>query len=282
MSSELIKTIRDWGIVGGALLVVGPLAGRLADTLHTRSGLEDATPLTSSSPLSGVVIGMLVLVLAIGYGLMAGRIAHVRLGIVSAGLVLTWPAWQFGRAADLIRDAGGLAPVTSFAIEGAVFGVVCLLGVVGLIRLSRPVTPMHGPESAPPKDMLFAIVAGAIGAALGAWLIAQSSLQGQVYAAAITAGVVGGAAARSVSSRAPMLPIIAGCMLLAVIGPMTALFGNSGDPLARLYSGEWPGLALLTPFDWFAGILIGAPLGEMWANSMIDRQSAPSPAARVA
>lgn len=282
MSSELIKTIRDWGIVGGALLVVGPIAGRLADSLHTRSGLEDATPLTSSAPLSGVLIGIAVIVLAMAYGLMAGRIAHVRLGILSAGLVLTWPAWQFGRAADLIRDSGGLGPVTSFAIEGAVFGVLCLLGVVGLIRLSRPVTPMHEPESAAPKDMLFAIVAGAIGAALGAWLIAQSSLQGQVYAAAITAGVVGGAAARSVSSRAPMLSIIAGCMLLAVIGPMTALFGNSGDPLARLYAGEWPGLALLTPFDWFAGILIGVPLGEMWANSMIDRQSSPVPAPRTA
>ncbi|MFI4855354.1 MAG: hypothetical protein ACIAQF_10315 [Phycisphaerales bacterium JB065] len=282
MSSELIKTVRDWGIIGGALLVVGPIAGSIAGSLQTESGLDQASPLTSSSPVSGVLVGMIVIAIAIGYGVIAGRIAHARLGIVGAGLVLTWPAWQFGRVADLVRDAGGLAPIRGFMLEGVIFGVACFAGVAFVLRFSRPVMPTESPESGSAKDMVFATGASVIGAALGAWLIAQSSLQGQVYAAAVAAGIVGGAAGRSVANRAPMLPILAGGLLLAVIGPLTARFGVSVDPLGRLYAGDWPGLALLTPFDWFAGILVGAPLGEMWANSMIDRQSVQNPKPRTA
>lgn len=278
----MIKTVRDWGIVGGALLVVGPIAGSIAATLHTESGLDQASPFTCSSLVPGVLVGVVVIAMAIGYGIVAGRIAHARLGVVGAGLVLTWPAWQFGRVADLVRDAGDLSPVRSFAIEGFVFGLACLVGVAIALRLSRPVLPTTESESGSPKDMVLATGAGVVGAALGAWLIAQSSLQGQVYAAAVAAGIACGAAGRSVANRAPMLPILAGGLLLAVIGPLTAQFGVSGDPLARLYAGDWPGLALLTPFDWFAGILVGAPLGEMWANSMIDRQAVQNPKPRIA
>lgn len=281
MSSELIKTARDWGVVSGALLLVGPLAGGLADQLRTESGLDGATPLTASRPFVGIVIGLAVVALAGVYGVVVGRIAHVRLGLVCTGLVLAWPAWQFGRVSDLIRDAGDLSPVSSFAFEGTLFAIACTLACLFVLKLGRPVLPSAEPDSTKPVDWALACGAAAIAGALGAWLIAQSPLQGQVFAAAVAAGIAGGAAGRSVAVRAPILPILIGGFLLAVVGPLVARFTVS-DPLATLYAGEWPGLGLLTPFDWLAGVLVGAPLGEMWANSMVDRQTDAKPAARPA
>lgn len=282
MSSELIKVVRDWGVVGGALLVVGPIAGAFADSLRTVSGLEQATPLTAGSTINGVLVGLVVMAIAVGYGMLVGRIAHVRLGLICAGLVLTWPAWQFGRVAALVRDAGDLSPVADFIVEGALFGALAIGGALLILRFGRAVLPEAEPQSSAPRDWVLAAVGCAAAAALGAWLIAQSPLQGQVYAAAVAAGVAGGAAGRSLANHAPMLPILVGGCLLAVIGPLVAQFGVSGDPLARLFAGDWPGLGLLTPFDWLAGIFVGVPLGEMWANSMLDRQSgaagAPTPA----
>jgi hypothetical protein len=279
MSSELIKTTRDWGVVGGALLVVGPLAGGLADTLRTDSGLDGATPLTSSSPVLGVLIGLAVVAIAGAYGVMVGRIAHVRMGLICTGLVLMWPAWQFGRVSALIRDAGDLSPMSNFALEGAVFAIACTVASLLVLKLGRPVLPSAEPDSSKPLDWALACVATAVAGALGAWLIAQSPLQGQVFAAAVAAGVAGGAAGRSVAVRAPMLPILIGGFLLALVGPLVAQFTVS-DPLTTLYAGDWPGLGLLTPFDWLAGVLVGAPLGEMWANSMVDRQPAPKASPR--
>lgn len=281
MSSELIKTTRDWAVVAGALLVVGPLAGSLADVLRTESGLDGATPLTSSSPLFGIVVGLAVVAIAGAYGVLVGRIGHVRLGLICTGLVLAWPAWQFGRVSELIRDAGDLTPVSGFAIEGAIFAMACTLACLVVLKVARPVLPSAEPETSKPADWALACATASVGAALGAWLIAQSPLQGQVFAAAVAAGVAGGAAGRSVAVRAPMLPILVGGFLLALVGPLVAQFTVT-DPLATLYAGDWPGLGLLTPFDWLAGVLVGAPLGEMWANSMVDRQLAAKPSPRTA
>lgn len=290
MSSELIKISRDWSAVAGALLLAGPIAGSFADRLRTPTGLEDASPLTASSTGAGLLVGVLVVVVAVGYGLIVGRVAHARLALICTGLVLTWPAWRFGKVADLVRDAGDMSVVSKMILEGAIFGSIAVAGCLLVIRLSRSVEadaidgePLKvtapKPESKP-TDWALCAAATAIAGALAAWLLAQSPLQGQVYAAAVAAGVAGGAVGRSVASRAPMLAILIGGLSLAAIGPLAAQFLLSGDALTRLYAGEWPGLGLLTPFDWIAGVLVGAPLGEMWAHSMVDRQTGASPSGR--
>lgn len=289
MSSELIKLTRDWAVVAAALLVAGPIAGAVADGLRTSSGLESASPLTASSPVTGVLVGLVVVAIAIAYGVAVGRFVHLRLGLICAGLVLTWPAWRFGTVAALIRDAGDASPISGLVMEGAIFAAVLSVGCLAIVRWARPVEDdvlqdqplkkVATTEPARPADWAIGGAAAALAGAAAAWLIAQSPLQGQVYAAAVAAGVAGGAVGRSVAGRAPILAILIGGLCLAVVGPLVSQMALSGDALTRLYAGQWPGLGLITPFDWLAGVLVGAPLGEMWARSMVDRQT--EPAARL-
>lgn len=287
MSSELIKLARDWTAVAGAVLVVGPIVGSIAGRLQTPSGLEHASPFTASSVVSGVVVGILVVAIALGYGILVGRIAHARLGLICSGLVLTWAAWRFGTVAALLRDAGDDSPVMRLAVEGGVFGALLAAGSAILLMFTRSADqdpletePLKTPvpaDQAKAQDWAISAVAVCIAGLFAAWLLARSPLQGQVFASAVGAGVVGAAVGRSVSIRAPMLAILIGGFAIALVGPLVARYGVSGDALARLYAGEWPGLGLISPFDWFAGIMVGAPLGEMWAHSMVDRQTAPTP-----
>jgi hypothetical protein len=287
MSSELIKLTRDWTAVAGAVLVVGPIAGSIAGRLQTETGLQDASPFTASSTVSGIVVGTLVLVIALCYGILVGRIAHARLGLICSGLVLTWAAWRFGTFAALIRDAGDASPVSRLAIEGGLFGALLAAGCAVLLLLSRSVSqdrlqtePLKKPvpaAQARAQDWAISAAAVCLAGLFAAWLLARSPLQGQVFASAVGAGVVGAAVGRSVSMRAPMLAILIGGFSLALIGPLVGVYGVSGDALTRLYADQWPGLGLISPFDWLAGVLVGAPLGEMWAHSMVDRQTAPTP-----
>ena len=286
MSSELIKLTRDWSVVAGALLVVGPIAGAIADRLISPSGLESASPLTSSGTLGGVMVGVAAVAIAIGYGLLVGRLVHVRLGLICAGLVLTWPAWRFGTVAALLRDAGDGSPVSRLLIEGVLFASILSVACISIIRWSRPVEqdalqeePLKRnipAEPARPTDWAIGAGSTVLAGAVVAWIVAQSPVQGQVYAAAVGAGVAGGAVGRSIAGRAPLLALLIGGFCLAVVGPLTSQLGVSGDVMARLYSGEWPGIGLISPFDWLAGVLAGVPLGEMWARSMVDRQAEPA------
>jgi len=139
MSSELIKLTRDWSVVAGAVLIVGPIAGAIADRLHSPSGLASASPLTSSSAVMGVLVGVAVVAIALAYGLLVGRLVHLRLGLICAGLVLTWAAWRFGTVAALLRDAGDGSPVSSLIVEGLIFASILTVGCMLLLRWSRPV-----------------------------------------------------------------------------------------------------------------------------------------------
>lgn len=286
MSSELIKLTRDWSVVAGALLVAGPIAGAIADRLHSPTGLESASPLTSSGAVMGVLVGVAVVAIALGYGLLIGRLVHLRLGLICAGLVLTWPAWRFGTVAELLRDAGDGSPVSGLLIEGVLFAAMLSVGCAALVRWSRPVEqdalqeqPLKKSipsEPSRPVDWAIGVGATMLAGLVAAWLLAQSPLQGQVYAAAVGAGVAGGAVGRSVAGRAPLLALLIGGFCLAVAGPIASQVGVSGDAMARLYAGQWPGIGLISPFDWLAGALVGVPLGEMWARSMVDRQVEPT------
>lgn len=272
MSAELAKIIRDWSVVAGAVFVAAPLASSLARRLRTPSGLADASPLTSEGFGAGLLVGVLVLVIAIGYGIFVGRIAHVRLALICTGLALTMPAWRFGTVHDLVRDSGGSDVLSKLAVEGAIFGALAVLGCVLMLRLSKPVPEATTFESPRVQDWLIAPISALVCGAGAAWLVARSPLQGQAFAAAVAAGVAGGAIARSASFRAPMISILAGGLGLACLGPVVAGTRIGPDALSALHAGIWPALGYITPFDWIAGVLIGAPLGEMWAHSMVDRQ----------
>jgi len=281
MSAELVKIVRDWGVVAGALLVAGPVAGAVASRLRTPSGLDDATPLTAASSIEGIVVGVAVLLIAVGYGAAVGRLVHLRMGLICTGLALTMSAWQFGGTEPLVRDAGGAGVLGRLAVEGAIFGALAIVACVGLVRFSKPI-PQQSPSDSPkPLDWALGAIVCLVAGGLAAWLLARSPMQGQVYAAAVAAGVAGGAAGRSVAFRAPMLALLAGGLALAFVGPMVATMRVAPDALGMLYAGDWPAIGYITPFDWLAGVLIGAPLGEMWAHSMVDRQVPADPKVKI-
>ena len=81
-----------WVLRGAAILVLGPIAGMLANSMRAVDGSGHATMLLSSSIVRGVFV-----VLAIGFmaqliGIVATRVLSLREGVLNAGFVLAWGA----------------------------------------------------------------------------------------------------------------------------------------------------------------------------------------------
>ncbi len=279
-----------------AILVVGPLAGHLTDALRGHDGGTDASLLVCSQPMSGVLAGLGAMGLALVMGLLTARLIGNRMGLFCAGLVLAWAAWGTGRVDLLLSRAGTAgAPLHVLALEGLLVG---LLGVIvaaailytPLMNASRPEVrdPQHLHHHLAPEPMALldsgspmALGAAVVGSGVAVWLLAQESLKGQTFAAAVVAGIVGAGAARVASQRASALWVFLGTTILAAGGPLIAslIHSTPEGAMHAAQAGKLFALARPLPMDLVAGAFVGIPIGLAWAGSMVDKHGAePVPA----
>jgi hypothetical protein len=173
------------------------------------------------------------------------------------------------------------------AIEGAIVGVMGVLLAAFIYALGKPEEQVEGVEK--PKlaqvipaavkrsviapGLLLALPVAIVIGGAGAWLVAMSPLKGQTIAAAIVAGIIGGAAGRIADYRIPAQSLMVAIGVLAAAGPLTAfVFKVGGSPVEAAYAGKMFTLSWIAPLDWIAGGLIGVPLGVSWAASLIDKR----------
>lgn len=281
-----------WLLFFGGLLVVGPMAWLCTSRSVAFDAVTPATPILSGSgPVAGLLLGVLALGLAGGYGAAVAWVTTARWGLFNAGVVAVWAAAGTGRIDELIRvhnPGTGMAPLGALAVEGAVLGMVTVgLGLgLHLIALRRRQLPTIADRRLehPARDAgQFALIAGVglIVAGVVSLVVIQNTLKGQTIAAGALAGLLAATLGTFIGDRwgRAALPSIVGLALVAFLAPLVAMFvERGGTALIRSANGVQlfaPARAL--PLDWIAGSLLGIPLGLAWGQSL---HATPAPEAQ--
>lgn len=299
------QAILRWVIYFVAILVIGPIAAAMIGALRTHDGGANASPLVSATPMMGVFALMGAGALALLTGVGATRlVGSMRAGMIAAGLVLVWPAYQSAELDDLVRARQSAEVLWNLAAEGFLVAMIMVAIAAVIILLSGSMAgdddpahaphliagnvPRSSPESARPAaplerifgasaiEGLMVVVAGVLAGGLVAFLVANSPLRGQAIAAAIAGSVAAAAAGKLISHRVPLPLLVIPCALLAVIGPLLgAILGGGDAAVQTIYRGAFFPLAHVLPLDWLAGAFLGIPLGVSWAASMVESRTAP-------
>ncbi|MCA9293735.1 MAG: hypothetical protein KDA20_07975 [Phycisphaerales bacterium] len=275
MDNATRTIVVNWTVSAVALLAVGPLAGLAAAAVRSPEGAADTTALTSAAPVTGLVMAAVGLLLAGLLAVVAKPLAGVRMALASAGMVLLWSARQFGRPELIVRESATSGTMMKLAIEGALAGAG-VLAIAWFVTRSKPdwASKSGHPDGSAKSDIkaigLGAVVMVAVGGLVG-MIVARSGLFGQDIAATIAAGIAGAAAARTVAHNTPTWALFLGGVVLAFAGPIVANVMAGGELRVVMYAGKMFPLAYLAPFDWAAGLLIGVPMGEAWASSVVER-----------
>lgn len=267
-----------WTIVAIAALVVGPLAGWLTGFLRASDGGPDATALTCDAPAVGILFTLAAILIAGAYGLIASKALNFKWGMLCAGLIVAWAAWDSGRADAILRRAQGPAPFIPLAIEGWLYAALAIVLSWLIVRASDVKLASVRDDGAKIDSWKAAAVGLAVGAA-AAWGVARSEMVGQTFAAAAAAGALATLLGRVVGHRAVVPASVVPVMILAGAGPLIARFMHADHTIAALYKGDLFPLARIMPLDWIAGWFIGTAVGVSWAGSMVEKHAEPQNAA---
>ena len=285
-SSALRATCR-WVLILGSLLGVGPLTSELLSGLRDVDGGRAVTLLINGD-VGGAVVATLVLVAAVlVVGSLGARFFSLGTGYFCAGAVLAWAGSALGSLEGIVRRAGSGKDLYVLGVEGLIVTVGAAGAVVWFARLAGGGT--QGPRGTWVERAVFAEPAplkgrgphpaGALCAAVAAagvavWFIALSGDRTQTLAATITGGIASGAVAHLLHAHrrfTPVMPILA-VAVVALAGPVAAVFVEGDRLVAHVYDGTVLGLARPVSLDWAAGALIGVPLGMSWAGASAEKR----------
>lgn len=250
--------------------------------LRATDGGPDVTLLIGASPMVGLTIGLGCVVVAMVYGIIAGRMLGERTGTLSGGLLLGWIAWGTGDMSMIWRFHGSTGSILAVAFEAALLGTVVLVGVV-MIRTMAWRTAEDATSgrfkltTLVSMPVLAGIAAGAVGAIAAAWLVGINALPGQALMSAvaggITAGVVTPLVSAALSSDKPVwiAPFVA-LAVAGIISPLIGFISPGADQFAKaVIEGTVPGPLVVQPLGWASGILLGVPIGMAWTSASIGK-----------
>jgi hypothetical protein len=267
--------ITRWSVYLLALFAFGPVAGTLVAWLRAPDGGPDATPIVSTTPVLGLVAALGAILVALIPGLASAFLVDARAGMISTGLALAWPAFRSGTVDGLIRSSGSAGVFRGLMLEGLVLGLAGFASSVLLSRAGSRHEPGgdHEPRPVLAGRLTALIVAiGVPAAGIAAWAVAQEPLSGQALASAVAAGIVAGAAGHLLDHRSAIPALFVPILVLAVLGPLSGYMSGVGDLVVAGRNGQLFPTANLTALHWISGGLIGIPLGEAWAGSMLDKR----------
>lgn len=272
--------IVKYGLFYGALLVVGAIAWKLTTVATDASGGHGTSLLQSTSPALSVVVGLAAVVIAGATGLLAGRFVGARGGLLDMGVVLAWGAFGFGSLRQIVMASanaqtgeGTRSALMMLAVEAAVVAVLVVSAawLIERTALKDPSEAADEPVRPGVVGMFTTFASGVVGSLLGVWLLAQSGYKGQVIGAALAGGIVGGIIAYAMDHNVRLWPLLAGCLLVSVAGPVIALVTGGGDATlhASIVAGTVSRWAQLTGLDGAAGACLGVPVGLYVAKGLL-------------
>jgi len=275
------QAIIRWILISLAALALGPALAKLTGLAHDPWGGSVTTALLSSTPALSASMVVLAIVAAGAFGLIAARLTSVGVGMFCAGTALSWCAYTGATVEGLIRISASARPLWLLSIEAAGLGALTLGVLIVILKKKKTDHPstaeadeIFGSQAALGAGVSFLV------AAIAAWVIAREGISGQTLAAAGLATMFAVAAGRSVAPAASVVSCLAGVLLVGVAGPAVGAVLHGGGLVEASYSGALFPLARVTPLDWASGVLLGAPMGSVWAASMIEKnvhgESAPA------
>jgi hypothetical protein len=289
----MVKNVLAWTCTVLAVFALGPLVTFPMKQLRAVDGSSDVTLLVNRAPLLGVGLLALLLVVMVGSAWVVGRIVNKPTGMAGAWLIAAWGAWRLSTLDKVFAAAAAPNVMWILAIEGLIVSGAGVL-LTGLLR-------DDGKEGSAIRSRFavlgqsatyMGVIAGVVVGAIVAHMVGYQTLKGQAFAAAAI-GSIGAAAA----SHLTMLMLgkdpspVAGAvsiMVLATAGPIAAqmLYGNGLGAALRAGPGLTGGGGIIgvsvpISLDWLGGMLLGLPIGEGWAASMIDKRMNASSAAKA-
>ncbi|HBS28952.1 MAG TPA: hypothetical protein DEB06_05775, partial [Phycisphaerales bacterium] len=114
---------------------------------------------------------------------------------------------------------------------------------------------------------------GVLAGGAAAWAVARSGLPGQTIASAATAGMVGTLVGSVIDQRSPMWAYAGIGVAMGLAGPVAAMVLHGDRVVEAVFSGRVAALARPSGMDWLAGVLMGVPVGDAWAASMLERKA---------
>ncbi len=295
--SKVLHAGLRWVLPIAALGVLGPLAAAPVRVLRDLHGGHAVTLLLNTSPVMGVVAAVVVVLTAAIGAALGARLVAPAMGRMVAGLTVAWAAIFLGDTGNTLRISGpGMGSVLGLVVEAAILlvggGLILLVAELAARPVSdggaeepgRPATRSPGEILGALKSQvaLAAIGAAAVGALVGAWLVARDDLRGQAFMAGVLGAILAGAAARMVAwflgknegPAAGVIPAGLGVLLAGVLAPLTLLFmPGLGEVGKAVRAASFSGPGVLAPLDWLGGALLGASIGVNWAASTLDRES---------
>jgi len=260
------RTILKWTLLAIAGAILGPIAYHLIGATPAPDGSRAVTALLSASPVRSTLLTALCLVMAGAIGVLTARLVSVRSGMFASGLVLIWAAASGGHLEAIIRRTHSGSSLVALAAEGALLGAA---GILIAWLITRRSSGASADGAAAPLGPALGIVVGAI----AGWAVARSGMTGQTIAAAAAAGLFGTLVGTVVDQRSALWTYASIAVVLGLVGPLIAKF-TLGDRLVEaVYAGTVSALAWPAPMDWLAGVLIGVPMGDAWAASMLERKA---------
>lgn len=282
----LTKAILRWSIPLAGLLLVGPLAGMCTIGLRGADGSDAVTPMLSSSPVMGLVMGLMAMVIAGAFGAVATWINGFKSGFFTTGLVLAWATWGLGNMDDIMRRTQSASTMWKLSGEGLVLGAAAVAVALGLLAVhhrrlqtSATVSTAPVPEAAVQAErqaLRQAIVRSLIAAlpvmGLVVFIVATGALKGQAFAAAVAGALLSVVAGLWATRSAPPFVFIVAAAILAAASPIAATFihGSEQSLVRASLGGTLFPLARLIPLDWIAGAFVGVPMGLSFAHGLFE------------
>jgi hypothetical protein len=285
------NTLRQALLFAIVMLLLGPIAGRLAAGMALHDGGIGGVIFSASASTGGALVNAaLIVALATVAAALGAFLMGPRHALLAAGITLAWAAWATPDVDELFRRTRDGSVLMGLLADAALLGVLSIAGVLAALRLSREV-PHRGHDIGPSfRAMLLECVkpssvapllAMVIAGVLAGTVVARTPMAGQTFAAAAAAGLAGGAIARIVAQPVSLGPLLVGAMVVAIGCPAAgvALAGTSDAVVTRALAGALPALAWIKPWAALAGLLVGLPLGVTWAQEVAAKHhhAAPPP-----
>lgn len=283
----MLQAIQRYVILIGGMILSAFLCVRAEPFLLSARGDTGPTMLTSQSPVAAVLAFVICLGLAAVLAGVVGRFSNSVVGLFVLGTGLfaldgrteSIRNFAFARAGD--SPGAGLALL---AIEAALLAIMLLGATLLVFRISGPLKDIEPKEFGETPHQFWSAEAWKSAAAgaiilLAVVVIGQSSMKGQMVAAAFIGGMVAGLVGRLISPHVQPVLLFASPVLFGAIGYVIAIFFVNMPLDAAYVSGRLTGLAIVTPLDYAAGSLMGVAVGLGWAKSFLHHEEQTSPAA---
>lgn len=264
-----------------AVLVLGPVIGRLAGLPRGLDGSLRAAPIVSQNPAMGMLLAIAAVACAGVCALFIARRLGIAAGMNAAGAIFGWCAWNAGTSDAILRSAPRADTMVLLSIEAAILGAASLVLVRLLTRMSSDAASLRAPQAGKRAGVAISVVLACVMGSVCVLLIAFQPLKGQAVFAAIMAAIAVGACTQlgvTESGRfVPMLVPFGALVLLSTLAPLAALVWHGSGLMEASRAGTLIGLGVPHGFDWLCGSFFGVPVGVAWAESMMERRH-PQPA----